>query len=392
MENFNYFNPVKVIFGENTVNEIANVVKDYSDNIMLVSYENPVYFSNTISLIHSKLQENNIKYTDFFKVKPNPLLSDAREAVNIAKENKITLVIGLGGGSVMDTAKIIAAGVLYPIDIKGMIMLSHSDIKSIPPKESLPTIMIPTIPATGSEMNPTAVITDDETMSKSYVWTPCLYPKATIMDPTLTLSLPKYQTACGAIDIISHVWEAYVNGNPERDLEVLDRMQEGVMKATFNSLEKVWNNPNDQEARGNLMWEASIGLNGWLTSGTFGFTPMHQLGHVLSARFKATHGATLACMMLAEMRFYIGKNNPRMEMLAKNVFDASSLKDAADTFECLIKKYGVQTRITEFGVNEEDIDFLSSEVERISFGSDHMLNATPKLTKEDIKEIYRLSL
>lgn len=390
MNNFEYFNPVKVVFGANTVKEIATHIKQYGNKIMLVSYENPVYFNNTIEIIHDECKKNGIEYVDFFKVKPNPYISDARCATEIAKSENVEVVVALGGGSVMDSAKIIAAGVLYESDIINMVMLSHSDIKSVPPTKSLPTIMIPTIPATGSEMNPTAVITDDSTMSKSYVWTPCLYPKVAIMDPVLTLTLPKYQTACGAIDIISHVWEAYVNGDPSVDLTVLDRMQEGVINATFESLAKVWENPTDIGARGNLMWEASIGLNGWLTSGTFGFTPMHQLGHVLSANYKATHGATLACMMLAEMRFYVGKNNPRFEMLAKNIFN-TDLSSAADKFEDIIKSYGVQTRIKEFGVKEEDIDFLANEVKRISFGPDNLLNAIPKLSLDDIKELYKLA-
>lgn len=391
MNDFSYYNPVKVIFGKNALNKLAESILLYGKKIMLVSYENPIYFKNTIELIHHECEKNQIECIDFFKVKPNPLLSDARSAVEIAKNHKIECVVALGGGSVMDSAKVIAAGILYEMDIKNMIVLSHSDGRNVPPTKTIPTIMIPTIPATGSEMNPTAVITDDETMSKSYVWTEAIYPKIAIMDPSLTLSLPKYQTAAGAIDIISHVWEAYVNGCVDSDLEVLDKMQEGVIKATLNSLEKVWNNPNDIDARANLMWEASIGLNGWLTSGTFGFTPMHQLGHVLSAKYRATHGATLACMMLAEMRFYIGKNNKRMEMLAKNVFN-TSLEDAANQFEKIIRHYGVQSRISEFGVKPEEIDFLASEVKRISFGPDGMLNAQPKLSFEDVKEIYKIAM
>ena len=203
----------------------------------------------TIDVIHNKLKENDVICTDYFAVTANPLISQAKKGVEICIEKNIDVVIGFGGGSDMDCAKIIAAGALYGNNIENMIMFSHSNIKSVPPEKSLPTVMIPSLPATGSEMNPTAVITDDKTKKKSYIWEPgCLYPKVAILDPELTLSLPPYQTACGAFDIISHVVEAYLIGNTDYDLEVLDRMQEGVIEATFNSLKKVWKNPDDVQA------------------------------------------------------------------------------------------------------------------------------------------------
>lgn len=393
MEKFNYYNPVKVVFGEDSIKEVGSNVALYGKRALLVSYQNVSFFQKTIDTIHQELKENGVECVDCFIITANPLMSQARTGVELCLKHNLDVIIGLGGGSVMDCAKIIAAGALYGEDISKMIMFSHSDVQSVPPTKALPTVMIPTIPATGSEMNPTAVITDDETKQKSYVWEPsCLYPKVAILDPNLTLSLPPYQTACGAFDIIAHVVEAYLNGNTDYDLEVLDRMQEGVIRATFNSLEKVWENPKDTQARGNLMWEASIGLNGWLTSGTFGFTPMHQMGHVLSAQYNATHGATLACMMPAWMRHFATKeNNKRYQMFAERIFNCSIL-EAADKFEKIMREHGVQTRISEFGVKEEDVEFLADQVVAVSFGPDGKLNGNPKTTREDIVAIYKLSL
>ena len=394
MENFIYSNPVRVVFGEGTLACIGKEAAKIGKRALLVSYQKTDFVRNTIEKIHRSLQEAGVEYINHFAVTANPLLSQARAGVGLCRKNRIDLVIGLGGGSVMDCAKIIAAGALYPDDVGQMIMFSHSDVRSIPPKEALPTIMIPTLPATGSEMNPTAVVTDDETRKKSYVWEPsCLYPKVALMDPELTLSLPRYQTACGAYDIISHVVEAYLNADTTLDLTVLDRMQEGVIKAVFESLDRVWENPADRQARGNLMWEASIALNGWLTSGTFGFTPMHQLGHVLSSLYNATHGATLACMMPAWMRYFASRpDNLRYRMLAKNIFGSDSLLEAADLFEKTMREHGVQTRLSEFGVTPDDIESLTDQVVSVSFGPDHRLNGRPKMSREDVAATYRLAL
>ena len=390
MENFVYYNPVKVIFGVGSLNNIGVEAAIYGKKVMLVSYENPTFFENTINRIHNSLKENNVEYIDYFGVTANPLLSQAKKGVEICKENAMELVIGLGGGSVMDCAKIIAAGVVYPYDIEQMIMFSHSDITSIPPNDSLPTVMIPTLPATGSEMNPTAVITDDKTMKKSYVWEPsCLYPKAAIMDPELTVSLPPYQTACGAFDIIAHVIEAYLNGRPDMNLTLQEHMQEGVVKAVMETLPVVWENPDDIQARGVLMWAASIALNGRLTSGTFGFTPMHQMGHVLSAQFGATHGATLACMMPAWMRYFVNRtDNGKYVQLTERIFGCD-LSTAANQHEEMMRSYGVQTRISQFGVKECDIERLTDMVVAVSFGHDGKLVGNPQMERNDIWEIYK---
>lgn len=392
MENFEYYNPVKVIFGAGVLSNIGKESKKYGKKAMIVTYEECGFFSEVLNKIHLWLKNEDVSYIDYCAVTANPLLSQARNGVKLCKEEEVDLVIALGGGSVMDCAKVIAAGVLYEYDLQRMILFSHSNITQIPPEKTLPTIMIPTLPATGSEMNPTAVITDDDTMRKSYVWEPCLYAKTAIMDPELTASLPAYQTACGALDIISHVIEAYLNGNPDLNLEVQEGMQEGVIRSVFKNLEVVKDDPKNLQARGALMWAASVALNGWLTSGTFGFTPMHQMGHVLSARYHVAHGATLSTMMPAWMRYFSSRrDNQKYVQLAQRVFGCS-LSEAADKFEEYIKSYGVESRISQFGVESKDIEMLSKEVVAVSFGSDGLLNGNPKMTYEDIKNIYTLAL
>lgn len=172
-------------------------------------------------------------------------------------------------------------------------------------------IMVPTLPATASEMNPTAVITDDGTQRKSYVWAPCcLYPKVSILDPELTATLPAYQTACGGIDAISHVAEPFFFSDEATfgNIQLQDHMQIGVIKAIYENLPRVLKDPSDMQLRGLMQFAATVGLNGWLICGVQGWTPMHQMGHVLSSHFGATHGATLACMMLSWMRYFPERN------------------------------------------------------------------------------------
>ncbi|MBQ2734528.1 MAG: iron-containing alcohol dehydrogenase, partial [Clostridia bacterium] len=345
MEAFEYYNPVKVLFGEGKLAEIGSQTALYGQKALIVTYEKSDFFDSVIEKIHTSLEKNGVEWVDFRGVSANPLLCQAKRGVELCRSNGIDVLIALGGGSVMDCTKIIAAGALYPHDLEKMILFSHSAIEQIPPTESLPTLMIPTLPATGSEMNPTAVITDEKTSRKSYVWEPsCMYAKVAVMDPELTVTLPPYQTACGAFDIIAHVIEAYLNGDTHYDLSVQERMQEGVVRAVLDTLPVVWEHPDNLQARGALLWASSIALNGWLTSGTFGFTPMHQMGHVLSSHYNTTHGATLACMMPAWMRYFVTRpDGEKYLQLADRIFGCS-LSEAADRLEKTIRSYGVQTR------------------------------------------------
>ena len=165
---------------------------------MLVTYTECGFFAKTIETIHKSLEEAGVSCIDYMGVTANPKVSQAQKGVELCKEHGIDLLIALGGGSAIDCTKVIAAGVYYEHDLSKMLMLSHSDVTAVPPKTAMPYIAVPTLAGTGSEMNPIGVVTDDVSGNKSYVWEPgCLYAKAAIMDPSLTTSLPAYQTACG---------------------------------------------------------------------------------------------------------------------------------------------------------------------------------------------------
>ncbi len=396
MNNFEYYNPVKLVYGAGEVARVGSEAKVYGKKALIVTYTEIGFYGDLFDRIHTSLTENGIEYTDYLGATANPKMCEAVEGIKIGKEKGVDLIIGVGGGSAMDLAKVIAAGIKYPHDLHKMIMFTHSESYQIPPKEALPTIMIPTLPATSSEMNPTAVITDEVTLRKSYVWEPsCLYPKVSILDPTLTTTLPAYQTACGAVDAISHAVEPFFFSNEETfgNIDLHSNMQFGVIKTIYDNLPKVLENPSDIALRGLMQFSATVGLNGWLTCGVQGWTPMHQMAHVLSSYFKATHGATLACMMLAWMRYFANKKqNERFVDLAERLFGTSDLLKAADLFEAYIKSVGVESRISQFGCTTADIDKLTQGVVDVSFSADGTLASIPAITRDEAFEIYKLAL
>lgn len=396
MNNFEFYNPVKLVFGNGESKNIGKYAEKLGKTALIVSYTKVDFYGDLFDRLKDELASVGITAHTFFGATANPKISEAIAGIDAAKQVGADLLIGVGGGSVMDLTKIIAAGVKYPHDIRKMIKFSHSEGETIQPTEALPMIMIPTLPGTASEMNPTAVVTDDDTNRKSYVWEPsCLYPKVSVLDPSLTLTLPAYQTAAGAIDSISHAAEAFLFSDEATygNIDLQSNMQIGVIKTIYENLPKVLESPDDIELRSVMQFSATVALNGWLTCGVQGFTPMHQLGHVLSSHYKATHGATLATMMLAWMRYFATKEqNGRFKAFAKAMWGTEDLLAAADIFEEYIKSVGIETRISQFGCTEESLKELTDGVVSVSFLANGTLASIPPIDHYDAYEIYKLAL
>lgn len=216
-----------------------------------------------------------------------------------------------------------------------------------------------------------------------------------LLNPALTVTLPPYQTACGALDAISHLVEPFFFSDEATfgNLALHDHMQIGVIRAIYENLGKVLANPADLQLRGLMQWSATVGLNGWLTCGVQGWTPMHQMGHVLSSHFKATHGATLACMMVAWMRFFADRaDNARFVKLATLLFGTDTLPAAADALEAYVRVVGVESRISQFGCTAADLDTLTDGLVRVSFGPDGRLASIPPIDRAQARRIYELAL
>lgn len=397
MEKFEFYNPVRIIFGEGEVSRTGKEAAKLGKKALLVSYKEHDFFRELLSNVQTMLEAEGVKAVPFFKVTANPLMSQVRAGIDVCKTEEIDLVIAIGGGSAMDAAKMIAAGVVYEGDPWNMVVSRHDNITVVPPEKALPLLMVPTLPATGSEMNCCGVVTNEETTEKSYVWDPCLYPKVSIVDPVLTCSLPAYQTACGAADTISHVMEFYINGY--YDAPMNNRIQEGVILTVMENIHKVLENPNDIAARAHLQWAAIVALNGWSQPGD-AWTPMHQLGHVLSARHNVTHGATLSIIMPAWMKHLHRRRQDIYIQFAERIFgidtkdrDPESVAiDAITRFEAFLKDIGVPTRLSDVNISADEIDAITDDVVKISFGEDGKLNSRPPVDREDVKKVYELAL
>jgi len=398
MNNFEFYNPVHIVFGAGEINRAGALASQLGKQALLVSYQDQPVFDGLIETISSSLRDAGVGCTAFRGVNPNPKISEIEAGVAVARASGADLVIGLGGGSAMDAAKLIAAGVFYPGDLWDMVFSRHDNsCQAVPPTEALPLMMIPTLPATGSEMNPTAVVTNERTTEKSYTWDACLYPKVSLVDPALTCTLSPYQTACGVADTLSHVLEFYLTGFEDAFLN--NRLQEGVMLTVMEYAPKVFHNPGDVSSRAHLQWAAIVALNGWSQPGD-GWTPMHQLGHVLSARYNIAHGASLAIVMPAWMRHFYRTRLWSYETLAERIFGVNPQEKTGEQvalegitrFKSYLKDIGIEVSLSQVGVTAGDIPSLVEDVVKVSFGADGMLRSRPPATRQDITRVFELAL
>jgi alcohol dehydrogenase YqhD (iron-dependent ADH family) len=398
MEKFEFYNPVRVVFGPGEVSKVGAETAALGKTALVVSYKDHSFFADLLARIEKSLSAAGVKPVAFYEVTANPTIDQVEAGIKAAKAAGVDVVVGVGGGSAMDAAKVIAAGVLYKLPAWKMIVARHDKAEAVAPTEALPIVLVPTLPATSSEMNCGAVITNEKTHEKSYVFAPAIYAKVSILDPELTLSLPAYQTACGAVDAVSHVMELYLNGADDTPLQ--DRLMEGIILTAMECAEKLQKNPKELAARTNLMWAATVAWNGWTQPGCASTTPMHLIAHPISAHFHVTHGATLAIVMHAWMRRFYKSRLARYAQFAERIFGMSAkgkdpeklALEVIDRFEAWIKGLGVQTRLGEVGIGKDKIDMLTDDIARVSFGPDGKLGARVPATKEDVRAVLSLAL
>lgn len=382
MNPFVYQNPVKVVFGNGALARMGEEAAALGRRALVVSYGDGSV-AGTLARIGELLDGAGVAHEAFLEVTPNPPIEMVAAGVEKAKAFGADFVIGVGGGSAMDAAKAIAAGVLYRHgDLWNMVYASHSNVTAQPPEEALPLLLVPTLPATGSEMNMCSVVSSTARRKKSYIWADCLYAKTAILDPELTYSLPPFQTACGAVDAISHVLEIFVNGQPKSDL--LHEFQLGVIRTIVHNLPIALASPSDADARAELMWAATCGLNGWTSPGD-AWTPMHQVGHVLTSQFGINHGSSLAIMMPAWMTYFKKLKPAPYERFEQEIM-------SIEAFKAFIATCGVPTTLTEKGVTKADIPAIVEGVKAVSFNADGVLASNPPVTEEMLAEILELAL
>ncbi len=382
MNPFTYCNPVKVVFGAGRLAEAGAEAAKLGRRAFVVSYsDNSV--KGTLARLGELFDAAGVAHEEFLEVVPNPPIEMVAVGVEKARAFGADLVVGVGGGSAMDAAKAIAAGVLYEHgDLWNMVYACHSNVTTQPPEKALPLMQIPTLPATGSEMNMCSVVSSLARKQKSYIWADCLFAKTAILDPELTYSLPPFQTACGGVDAISHVLEIFVNGQEKSDL--LHEFQLGVIKTIIKDLPVVLANPTDADARAEIMWAATCGINGWASPGD-AWTPIHQIGHVLTSHHGINHGSSLAIMMPPWMEYFKAKRPAPYERFEREIMPIPE-------FKAFIKRCGLPTTLSEKGVTEADIPGIVQGVKDVSFNADGVMSCIPPVTEADVYEVLRRAL
>ncbi len=400
MQNFELYNPVRVIFGTGESKNIAKHVKSLGKKALIISYDDITFLESLLSDVETKLIDSGIEIITFYRIKANPLLCHIKEAIEICRKNEVDFCIGVGGGSVMDSTKVIAAGVLFQGEPWNMFVSRHDFSVSIPPEKSLPTVMVPTLPATSSETNCTAVATNEVTQEKAYVSVPILYPTVSIIDPALTCTLPIYQTAVGAVDAMSHILEAYLNGDQNSPLQ--DRLHEGLLVTIMSELRTIIKDPLNVDHRANMQWAISLAWNGYLQSGLNATTPMHQMGHVLSALYNTPHGVTLAIFIDSYFRYTCTLNaerEARFALLGENIFglkrDGQNNREIAEkTVDCFVQfldEVGVPHTFSTANIPTSDIERIADEIVAHGCDADGMLPSIPKIDREGIITILKMS-
>ena len=390
MNDFKFFTPTRYIFGKDVQKNVGSLSKELLGNrILLVYGQVSAKKTGLLDEIEKHLKEHDIKFFEFGGIRPNPTDGPVREGIKLCREESIHGILALGGGSVIDTAKAIAAGVPYTGDF-----WDFFSGKAIP-TEALPLGVVLTIPAAGSEGSGNSVITKEDELRKVSIRTEILRPKFALLNPELTYSLPPYQTSCGVVDMIAHILERYFT--PTEGADVSDRISEGIIKAIISNARKVMRNPDDYDARANIMWGGTLAHNGLCGCGKVEDWGCHGLEHEISALYDVAHGAGLAVILLAYMSYILDRKPERLAALGRNVFERfkestdnrKAALAALEEFEKFFKEIGMPTTFSELGIENPDIDLM---VEKVHQNKGETFGAYYPITREVSEAVYKKAL
>lgn len=394
--NFEFQNPTRIVFGVGGLSRLGELTRAHGRRALLVTGGGSVKRSGVFDRAVSSLTAVGISVVECAGIEPNPRLSSVIRGMLTARSENCDVVIALGGGSTMDAAKMIAAAVLYEGDPWDMIFHGQNEVRL--PTRALPIITIPTLAATGSEMNNGAVITNEKTTVKSFVQADCLYPRVALVDPGLTVSVPLDQTAFGVCDLITHVTEGYFNGVDGTPLQ--DRFAEGTILTAIEYGPKALADGRDLEARAQVQWASVVALNGWVQAGTDAGYPVHMIEHVLSAHHDITHGAGLAVVNPAWMRFAAKARPARFAQFAQRIFgltpkrpdDLDCALAGIDRFEAFLRSIGCPTRLSQVKIGEELLTRYAQDTLRIVHDENGRLPGRPPMSETDIADVLRSAL
>lgn len=360
MRDFVYHNPTQIIFDRYALAQTGGLTRSIASKALLVSGRESLKNLGVYQAVHQSLRQAGIEVTEHAGVQPNPLLSHVQQGIALAQKNGVEVIVALGGGSVIDSAKAIAAGALAGHDVWGF----FKGKKSI--KEALPIIALPTVAGSGSETNNGMVLTNETTRQKIGIGNRYLFPKIALLDPSVTFSVPPAATAFGAVDGFSHLLEFYLN-REETFAPLQDHYSSGLMQTLMVACETALANPRDYQSRADLMWASALALNGISAAGLgrVGF-PFHLIEHSLSALHDIPHGAGLAAILPGAMAFTARKNPARQALFAAQVFGVPEAdpqllaQEGIRLFREWLKKIAAPTSLGDLGLSQKNIPALAA--------------------------------
>lgn len=391
MNNFTFYSPTYFVFGKDEENNAGKYVKRFGGTKVLIHYGGgSVVRSGLLDRIKKSLKSSDIDFVELGGVKPNPRSGLVYEGIELCKKENVDFILAVGGGSTIDSAKGIAIGALYDGDFWDFYSGKRLE-------RALPVGTVLTIAAAGSEGSNGSVITKEEGMLKRSAGGDAIRPVFSVLNPALTQTLPAYQTACGIVDIMAHLLERYFTNT--KDVEVTDRLIEGLLLAMVHEAPKVIENPNDYEARANIMWAGMLAHNNCCGVGRDQDWASHDIEHELSALYDCAHGAGLAVVFPAWMEYNMNHDVSRFVQLATRVWGCdmdyekpeNTAKAGIKAFREFLRAIGMPQTLAELGGKEEDIPYLAHTA---SYGNGNggTLGGFVVLKEKDIENIYRLTI
>ena len=386
MIGFEYYNPAKIVFGEGSVNKLAELLRQYDVSSLLLVYSGDFIKQLGIyQAITDAVSELGIRFSENGEVVPNPSIELVRKLVGQGKNDEVDFVLAVGGGSSIDTAKAVALGIPYGGDVWDFF------VKGVIPEQVLPIGVIATTASSGSETSNAAILSNGEW--KLGFEDDRIIPKFAIMDPRYTSGLPPYQTFAGIADVLSHLLERYFSD--ERYSDTTDRLIEGAVNALLVNAERLLKDPSDLNARGEIQWLASVAHNNFLDAGRRADWGSHRIEHELSAQYDITHGEGMAIVLTAWTKYAAARKPWRLALLASRVFGTDSFDYSEEERAFILseklseffKRIGLKTTLGQLGIDERDFDVMAERATR-NGAVGHYL----KLDREAVKDILKTAL
>ena len=401
MINFDFFTPTKILFGAGRESEVGKQVAAFGGHRVMIVYGKKgghIETSGLLERVHKSLRDAGLSYVDLNGVVPNPRLSLVKKGIRIGRAEDIDFLLPIGGGSVIDTAKGIGYGIANDFDMEDLL---YGRVKT---DKNLPIGVVLTIAAAGSEMSSSMVLTIEDGMMKRSYGHDCSRPKFAIMNPELTYSLPAYQTASGATDIMMHTIERYFTPT-DTDTSLTDRIAEGLLVSVRDAAQTAVKEPENYDARATLMWAGSLSHNGLTGAGRVSDFATHKIEHELGGMFDVAHGAGLAAIWGSWAR-YVYKTNPGRfaqfgeKVFGVNVSPANTDSEIASTdttalaaitaWENWCRSINMPTNLTELGIQPTDAQ-IEEMAEKCVFGRNGHVGFFQPLNKEDIVAILKMA-